>query len=56
MEAFSYAFAEVLKQRFADLELVPNAVDKLMKFVEGYATVESPHTGRMSYPQYRDRE
>jgi TetR/AcrR family transcriptional repressor of nem operon len=45
VEAFDFAFATVLRQRFADLELVPNAVDKLVKYVEGYATVESPIPG-----------
>jgi|KBSSwiStaDraftv2_1062776.scaffolds.fasta_scaffold122340_2 TetR/AcrR family transcriptional regulator, transcriptional repressor for nem operon len=45
VEAFDYAFATVLKQRFADLELVPDAVDKLVKYVEGYATIESPIPG-----------
>jgi len=45
VEAFDYAFAAVLKQRFADLELVPDAVDKLVKYVEGYATIESPIPG-----------
>jgi TetR/AcrR family transcriptional regulator, transcriptional repressor for nem operon len=45
VEAFDYAFATVLKQRFADLELVPNAADKLVKYVEGYATIESPIPG-----------
>ena len=45
VEAFKYAFAEVLRLRFAGLEDVPNAVDKLVRFVEGYATVESPIPG-----------
>ena len=45
VEAFNFAFATVLKQRFGDLDLVPNAVDKLVKYVEGYASFESPIPG-----------
>lgn len=45
VEAFRYAFAEVLKLRFDHLESVANAVDKLVKYVEGYAAVESPIPG-----------
>jgi TetR/AcrR family transcriptional repressor of nem operon len=45
VEAFDYAFATVHNLRFADLEAIPNAVDKLKKFVEGYATVTSPIPG-----------
>jgi AcrR family transcriptional regulator len=45
VEAFQYAFAEVLKLRFDHIEGVANAVDKLVKYVEGYASVESPIPG-----------
>ena len=45
VEAFRFAFATVLRQRFGGLEGVPNAVDKLVKDVEGYATSESPIPG-----------
>ncbi|MBS1806133.1 MAG: TetR/AcrR family transcriptional regulator [Acidobacteria bacterium] len=45
VEAFQYAFAEVLKLRFGHLDAVPNAADKLVKYVEGFASVESPIPG-----------
>jgi TetR/AcrR family transcriptional repressor of nem operon len=45
VEAFDYAFATVHNLRFADLDAVPNAVDKLKKFVEGYASITSPIPG-----------
>jgi len=45
VEAFNYAFATVYDLRFADLDTVPNAVEKLEKFVEGYASVSSPIPG-----------
>jgi len=45
VEAFRYAFAEVLKLRFGDLDALPNAADKLVKYVERYALVESPIPG-----------
>jgi TetR/AcrR family transcriptional repressor of nem operon len=45
VEAFDYAFATVHNLRFADLEAIPNAVDKLKKFVEGYAAITSPIPG-----------
>jgi AcrR family transcriptional regulator len=45
VEAFNYAFATVHKLRFANLESIPNAVDKLKGFVEGYAAVTSPIPG-----------
>lgn len=45
VEAFQYAFAEVLKLRFGSLDFVPNAADKLVRYVEGFAGVESPIPG-----------
>ena len=45
VEAFQYAFAEVLKLRFGNLDDVPNAVDKLVRYVDGFADVESPIPG-----------
>ena len=45
VEAFQYAFSLVYNLRFADLDALPNAVDKLQKFVEGYATIASPIEG-----------
>ena len=45
VEAFQYAFAEVLRLRFGHLDAVPNAADKLVKYVEGFASVESPIPG-----------
>ena len=43
--AFEYAFSTVYELRFANLESIPNAVDKLKKFVEGYASISSPIPG-----------
>ena len=45
VEAFNYAFETVHDLRFAHLEPIPNAVDKLRKFVEGYAAIASPIPG-----------
>lgn len=45
VEAFRYAFATVYNLRFAHLESIPNAVDKLKGFVEGYASIASPIPG-----------
>lgn len=45
VEAFSYAFDTLHNLRFANLELVPDAVDKIKKFVEGYAAISSPIPG-----------
>ena len=45
VEAFRYAFAQVLTLRFEDLDSVPDAADKLVKYVEGYAAKESPIPG-----------
>jgi len=45
VEAFQYAFAEVLKLRFGHLDALPNAADKLVKYVEGFASTESPIPG-----------
>ena len=55
VEAFNFAFATVLNSVSAILNSVPNAVDKLVKYVEGYATVESPIPGgvRFSIPESR---
>lgn len=45
VEAFDYAFATVHQLRFANLDEIPNAVDKLKTYIERYATVESPIPG-----------
>jgi TetR/AcrR family transcriptional repressor of nem operon len=45
VEAFNYAFEQILNLRFSDLDAKSNAVDKLVKYVEGYAAVESPLPG-----------
>jgi len=44
-EAFDYAFSTVHELRFAGLDAIPNAVDKLKTYIERYATVESPIPG-----------
>lgn len=45
VEAFKYAFATVHQLRFADLDSIPNAVDKLQKYIEGFASIASPIPG-----------
>ena len=45
VEALSYAFSVVYKLRFADLDSVPNAVDRLQMFIERFASVASPIEG-----------
>lgn len=45
VEAFQYAFSTNHNLRFAHLDAVPNAVDKLEKFLEDYASVTSPIPG-----------
>ena len=45
VEAFRYATDKVHAVRFAGLEDVPNAVDKLKKYVAGFAAMPSPIEG-----------
>lgn len=45
VEAFNYAFATVHALRFAHLEAIPNAYDKLRAYIEGFATTTSPIPG-----------
>jgi TetR/AcrR family transcriptional repressor of nem operon len=45
VEAFQFAFTTNHNLRFAHLDQVPNAVDKLQKFLENYADIPSPIPG-----------
>lgn len=45
VEAFQYAFTTIHDLRFAHLDAVPNAVDKLQKFLENFAAIPSPIPG-----------
>lgn len=45
VEAFQYAFSTNHNLRFDHVDAVPNAVDKLQKFLENYASVPSPIPG-----------
>jgi Transcriptional regulator len=45
VEAFKYAFSKIYSLRFNGLDTVPNAVDKLQKYVEGYGSIPAPIEG-----------
>ena len=45
VEAFNYAFSTVFELRFAHLDAIPNAYDKLRTYIEGFATTASPIPG-----------
>lgn len=45
VEAFNYAFNTVYDLRFAHLDGIPNACDKLRAYIEGFATTASPLPG-----------
>lgn len=45
VEAFNFAFTTNHSLRFAHLDEIPNAVDKLQKFLENYAAISSPIPG-----------
>lgn len=45
LEAFRYAAGAVHTHRFAGLDAIPNAVDQLINFVEGFVTTPSPIPG-----------
>lgn len=45
VEAFQFAFTTIHNLRFSHLDRVPNAVDKLQRFLENFAAVPSPIPG-----------